>query len=76
MECNVKIMKYFILQKEHKIISEILYDKQDFINKYENVLLFNKDECLKMLNTIIIKLNNHYKISLNEIINNKIQKKN
>jgi endopeptidase La len=71
MENHEKIIQYIIIVKEYKFIVNILIEKQISIQKNENILFFNKQKCLKILNGIIIKLNNTYKQSILTITNMK-----
>ena len=67
---NYENIKSDILKKEYKILSIMLTKLQKVIIKNENILLFSKNQCMKLLNDLIKKLNEKYNNSIIEIFSN------
>ena len=63
-----EILKCNILQKEYKILSNILCNLENVIIQNENILLFSKNQAMKSLNELIKKLNESYNDSIMNIM--------
>lgn len=55
-----EVLKCNILQKEYKILSNIICNLENIIIQNENILLFSKNQVMKSLNELIKKLNETY----------------
>ena len=64
---NHENIKCDILKKEYKALSVLLSKLQKVIINNENILLFSKNQCMKLLNDLIKKLNENYNNSIIEI---------
>lgn len=62
------ILKCNILQKEYKILSNIICNLENVIIQNENILLFSKNQVMKSLNELIKKLNESYNDSIMSIL--------
>ena len=67
---NYENIKCNILQKEYKILSLMLYNIQKVIIENESILMYSKNVCMKTLNDLLKKLNEHYNKSIIEIFSN------
>jgi endopeptidase La len=67
---NYENIKCDILKNEYKILSILLCDLQNVIIKNEIILLFSKNQCMKLLNDLIKRLNENYNKSIIEIYSN------
>ena len=65
-----EILKCNILQKEYKILSNIICNLESTISANENILLFSKNQVMKSLNELIKKLNGTYNESIITILSN------
>jgi len=70
------ILKSNILQREYKILSVILIKIQKVIIDNESILLYSKNQSMKLLNELIKKLNELYNKSIIEIISKEKNSKN
>ena len=64
---NNQEIKFQILQKEYKKLSYMLSKIQKQIIKNENILFFEKNDMMKILNNIVKKINEKYNNSVLEI---------
>ncbi len=69
---NSDLLKCNILQKEYKIISNIICNLENMITINENVLLFSKNQAMKLLNELIKKLNETYNNLIISILSNEM----
>ena len=60
-------IKCKILQKEYKILSLLLSKLQKLIIKNEDILLYSKNQSMKLLNDLVKKINETYNNSIMEI---------
>ena len=67
-----EILKCNILQKEYKILSNIICNLENVIIQNENILFFSKNQNMKSLNELIKKLNELYNESIINILSNDI----
>ena len=67
-----EILKCNILQKEYKILSNIICNLENTISLNENILLFSKNQVMKSLNELIKKLNGTYNETIITILSNDI----
>lgn len=67
-----EILKCNILQKEYKILSNIICNLENTIVLNENILLFSKNQVMKSLNELIKKLNEMYNDSIITILSNEM----
>ena len=67
-----EILKCNILQKEYKILSNIICNLENIIIQNETILLFSKNQVMKLLNELIKKLNESYNDSIINILSNEI----
>ena len=63
-------IKCNILQKEYKVLTFLLSKLQKVIIKNENILLYSKNQTMKLLNDLVKKINETYNISIIEIYSN------
>jgi endopeptidase La len=69
---NSELLKCNILQKEYKILSGIICNLENMITINENILLFSKNQSMKLLNELIKKLNETYNNSIISILSNEM----
>jgi len=67
-----EILKCNILQKEYKLLSNIICNLETVIVQNENILLFSKNQVMKSLNELIKKLNESYNDSIINILSAEI----
>jgi endopeptidase La len=72
---NTENMANNILEKEYRKIRDILVGMQQVIIKNETILLFSKNQTMKILNELIKKLNETYNNSIIELYSNHKSKK-
>ena len=61
-----EIIKCNILQKDYKILSNIITKLQRVIIENEYILIYSKNSCMKNLNELIKKMNEKYNKSIIE----------
>ena len=64
---KIEIIKCNILQKDYKILSNIIIRLQNVIIDNEYILIYSKNNCMKNLNELIKKMNEKYNKSIIEI---------
>ena len=63
-----EILKCNILQKEYKLLSNIICNLENIIIQNENILFFSKNQVMKSLNELVKKLNESYNDSIINIL--------
>ena len=61
-------LKNILIKEEYEKISKILYEIENKVSDNSKILLYSRANASKMLNKILIKLNNEY---INKIKRNK-----
>ncbi len=67
LKMNSENIKCHILQKEYKVLTLLLSKLQKVIIKNEDILLYSKNQTMKLLNDLVKKINETYNISIIEI---------
>ena len=67
-----ELLKCNILQKDYKILSNILCQMENTIISNENILLFSKNQTMKSLNELVKKLNESYNDYIINILSKEI----
>ena len=70
LDKNLENIKCEILDKDYKLLSDLLIKMQTIIIKNENILMFSKSNSMKLLNNILKKLNQIYNDTIFEIYSN------
>ena len=70
LNINSENIKFNILEREYKIIRDLLSSLQKVIIKNEFILLYSKNHTMKLLNDLVKKLNETYNKSVIEIYSN------